>query len=96
MEAGISIHTQIVCCPGYNDGEVLEQTYRDLEALAPMVETMAVVPVGITKHREHLTPMRLFSKPEAAAIVDKVTVWQQGCRKNLENPSFIWEMSFIY
>lgn len=47
MEAGISIHTQIVCCPGYNDGEVLEQTYRDLEALAPMVETMAVVPVGL-------------------------------------------------
>lgn len=34
VEAGISIHTQIVCCPGYNDGEVLEQTYRDLEALA--------------------------------------------------------------
>ena len=89
VEAGISIHTQIVCCPGYNDGEVLEQTYRDLEALAPMVETMAVVPVGITKHREHLTPMRLFSKPEAAAIVDKVTVWQQECRKKF-GKSFVY------
>ena len=89
VEAGISIHTQIVCCPGYNDGEVLEQTYRDLEALAPMVETMAVVPVGITKHREHLTPMRLFSKPEAAAIVDKVTVWQQECREKF-GKSFVY------
>ena len=89
VEAGISIHTQIVCCPGYNDGEVLEQTYRDLEALAPMVETMAVVPVGITKHREHLTPMRLFSKPAAAAIVDQVTVWQQECRKRF-GKSFVY------
>lgn len=62
VDAGISIHTQIVCCPGYNDGEVLEQTYNDLLALVPMVETMAVVPVGITKHRENLTPMRLFSR----------------------------------
>lgn len=88
-EAGISIHTQIVCCPGYNDGEVLEQTYHDLKALAPMVETMAVVPVGITKHREHLTPMRLFSKAEAAAIVDKVTVWQQECREKF-GKSFIY------
>lgn len=89
VEAGISIHTQIVCCPGYNDGEVLEQTYRDLEALAPMVETMAVVPVGITKHREQLTPMRLFSKAEAAAIVDQVTVWQQECREKF-GKSFIY------
>ncbi|MCD8359805.1 MAG: DUF512 domain-containing protein, partial [Acidaminococcaceae bacterium] len=88
-EAGISIHTQIVCCSGYNDGKVLEQTYHDLKALAPMVETMAVVPVGITKHREHLTPMRLFSKTEAAAIVDKVTVWQQECREKF-GKSFIY------
>lgn len=54
-----------------------------------MVETMAVVPVGITKHREHLTPMRLFSKPEAAAIVDKVTVWQQECREKF-GKSFVY------
>lgn len=89
VDAGISIHTQIVCCPGYNDGEVLEQTYNDLLALAPMVETMAVVPVGITKHRENLTPMRLFSQGEAAAIVDKVTKWQQECREKFRK-------SFIY
>lgn len=50
---------------------------------------MAVVPVGITKHREHLTPMRLFSKPEAAAIVDKVTVWQQECREKF-GKSFVY------
>lgn len=89
IAAGISIHTQIVCCPGYNDGEVLEQTYLDLAALAPMVETMAVVPVGITKHRKHLTPMRLFSSEEAAVIVDKVTEWQHECREKF-GKSFIY------
>ena len=46
FEAGITVHTQIVCCPGYNDGEVLKRTYADLRALAPNVETMAVVPAG--------------------------------------------------
>ena len=56
FEAGITVHTQIVCCPGYNDGEVLKRTYADLRALAPNVETMAVVPVGLTKNRAHLTP----------------------------------------
>lgn len=89
VDAGIAIHTQIVCCPGYNDDEVLEQTYQDLVALAPMVETMAVVPVGITKHREHLTPMRLFTPAEAAAIVDKVTCWQRECREKF-GKSFIY------
>ncbi len=89
VDAGIAIHTQIVCCPEYNDGEVLEQTYRDLVALAPMVETMAVVPVGITKHRENLTPMRLFTRSEAEKIVNTVTEWQRECRQKF-GKSFIY------
>ena len=89
FDAGITVHTQIVCCPGYNDGDVLERTYADLRALAPMVETMAVVPVGLTKNRAHLTPLRLFTPQEAREIVTTVTEWQQECRQSL-GKSFVY------
>ncbi len=89
FDAGITVHTQIVCCPGYNDGDVLKRTYADLRALAPMVETMAVVPVGLTKNRAHLTPLRLFTPEEACEIVTTVTEWQQECRQSL-GKSFVY------
>lgn len=89
LEAGIQIHTQIVCCPGYNDGEVLKRTFADLYALHPGVLTMAVVPVGLTKHREHLHPMRTFTPQEAAEIVDAVSVWQKQCREET-GKSFVY------
>lgn len=89
LEAGIQIHTQIVCCPGYNDGEVLKRTFADLYALHPGVLTMAVVPVGLTKHREHLHPMRTFTPLEAAEIVDAVSGWQKQCREET-GKSFVY------
>lgn len=79
--AGIEVHTQIVCCPGYNDGEILAKSFHDLYARHPHVLTMAVVPVGITKHREGLHPLRTFTKEEAAALIDQVTPWQCQCRE---------------
>ena len=79
--AGIEVHTQIVCCPGYNDGEILAKSFHDLYARHPHVLTMAVVPVGITKHREGLHPLRTFTKEEAAALIDQVTPWQRKCRE---------------
>lgn len=79
--AGIEVHTQIVCCPGYNDGAILTKSFEDLYARHPHVLTMAVVPVGITKHREGLHPLRTFTKEEAAALIDQVTPWQQQCRE---------------
>lgn len=81
LDAGIEIHTQIVCCPGYNDGEVLAKSFADLYALHPGVLTMAVVPVGITKHREQLADLATFTKEQAAALVEQVTPWQERCRK---------------
>lgn len=81
LAAGIEIHTQIVCCPGYNDGEVLAKSFADLYALHPGVLTMAVVPVGITKHREKLVDLATFTKEQAAALVEQVTPWQERCRK---------------
>ena len=79
--AGIEVHTQIVCCPGYNDGVILAKSFQDLYARHPHVLTMAVVPVGITKHREGLHPLRTFTKEEAAALIDQVTPWQRQCRE---------------
>lgn len=89
LDAGIQVHTQIVCCPGYNDGKILQKSFEDLYALHPGVLTMAVVPVGLTKNREHLHPMRTFTAEESAAIVDSVTAWQKKCREET-GKSFIY------
>lgn len=89
LEAGIQVHTQIVCCPGYNDGEVLVKTFTDLYARHPGVLTMAVVPVGLTKNRDHLHELRTFTKEEAAAVVEQVTAWQERCRQET-GKSFVY------
>lgn len=89
LEAGIQVHTQIVCCPGYNDGEVLAKTFIDLYARHPGVLTMAVVPVGLTKNRDHLHELRTFTKEEAAAVVEQVTAWQERCRQET-GKSFVY------
>ena len=67
--AGIRINCQLVLCPGWNDGEELEKTIEDLTALES-VGCIAAVPVGLTKYREGLTPLRLFDKEGAAAVID--------------------------
>ena len=87
--AGIHIHAQIVCCPGWNDGTVLEKSYRDLEAMADYVEDMAIVPVGITKNKTGLPDLRLFDREDAAVVVETVTCWQAECRRKLGR-------SFVY
>ena len=80
---GISVHTQIVLCPEFNDGAVLEKTFADLFSLAPMVETMAVVPVGLTKNRKDLPQVRLFTPEEAQKIIEQVDLWQIMCRQKI-------------
>ena len=71
-KAGIHMCCQLVLCPGWNDEEELERSMRDLAALAPLVESVAVVPVGLTKHREGLTKLRPFTAEEAEAVLDAV------------------------
>ena len=89
IDNGITIHTQVVLCPGFNDGKILEKTFKDLVALAPMVETIAVVPVGLTKNREGLPDIRLFTSIEAQNIILQVEKWQDECREKL-GKSFIY------
>ena len=72
--AGIRLHTQIVVCPGINDGEVLERTIADLKALSLNVLSVAVVPVGLTRHREGLYPLTPVDGEHARrtiALVDR-------------------------
>lgn len=69
---GIALHTQIVLCPGINDGPALEQTVRDLGTLAPAVQSIAIVPVGLTRFREGLFPLRRFTSEEALGIIASV------------------------
>jgi putative radical SAM enzyme (TIGR03279 family) len=59
---GIELHTQIVLCPEINDGEVLRQTLSELAGFYPHLRSVAVVPVGLTKHRDGLTPITPVTK----------------------------------
>ena len=68
-EAGLRLHTQIVLCPGWNDGPALEKTLADLSALYPAVESVAVVPVGLTRHRAGLTPLSPVDEAAARAAI---------------------------
>ncbi len=78
-EGGITLHTQIVLVPGYNDGAVLEGTLNDLEALYPAVATVAIVPVGLTKHRANLPPLREVTRDEAVQLVEQIGGRQRRC-----------------
>lgn len=71
-QAGIRIEGQLVLCPGINDGEELRRTMEDLAALIPAVESVAAVPVGLTRHREGLTELHGYTAQEAAAVIDAV------------------------
>ncbi len=72
-DAGIHMDCQLVVCPEWNDGEELLRSMQDLAALAPAVESVAVVPVGLTKYRDGLTPLRPFTEQESCRILDMVT-----------------------
>lgn len=76
----IQFQTQIVLCPGLNDGPHLDRTIQDLAGLHPSVLSIAVVPVGLTRHRERLYPLRPYTGPEAAGILEQVAAWQEKFR----------------
>lgn len=78
-EAGITMNCQIVLCPGVNDGKELERTINDLSALYPNVNSIAIVPVGITKHRDHLPHLEIFNKDTANEAIDLVEDLQKKC-----------------
>ncbi len=79
-DAGIKICAQIVLCRGINDGAELERTMHDLAALHPALESVSIVPAGLTKHRDGLYPLSLFTPEECRAVVGQVTAFGDACR----------------
>ena len=71
-DAGLRLNTQLVLCPGINDGEQLRYSLEKLRELVPALQSIAAVPVGLTAHREGLEPLRSYSKDEAAAVIDTI------------------------
>jgi putative radical SAM enzyme (TIGR03279 family) len=76
-KAGIRMHAQIVLCPDLNDDAHLERTVFELAPLHPRVATTAIVPVGLTRHRERLPALRSLTADEARALVARVDQWQR-------------------
>ncbi|MBD3349796.1 MAG: DUF512 domain-containing protein [Candidatus Eisenbacteria bacterium] len=76
-DSGIELHTQIVVVPGMNDGDVLSKTLDDVAAMRA-VSSVAVVPVGLTAHREGLTPLEPVDAALASSIIEEVEGRQEG------------------
>ncbi len=80
-EAGIALCTQIVLCKGLNDGAELDRSMRDLARLYPALRSCAIVPVGLTRYREGLYPLELFSPAECAAVINQVNAFGDACKQ---------------
>lgn len=75
----IEMNGQIVCCKGVNDGAELRRSIEDLMQYLPYMRSVSVVPAGITKYRENLYPLELFTKEEAGEVIDLIESYQQKC-----------------
>jgi len=78
-EAGIAMNCQLVLCPGYNDGDELRRSLNDLTAM-PSVQSIAAVPVGLSKHREGLEKLQKFEKETAEAVLDIMDEYRESGR----------------
>ena len=76
-EGGIHMNGQIVLCKGVNDGEELERSIRDLTKYLPYLQSVSVVPVGLTKYRNGLYPLEPFSREDAIKVLDTIENWQK-------------------
>ena len=80
-EAGIMMNGQIVLCRGVNDGEELDRSIRDLVTLMPELQSVSVVPVGLTRYRDGLSPLEPFTKEDACKVLDLIHSWQEKLLK---------------
>ena len=76
-QGGIEMNGQIVLCKGVNDGDELERSIRDLTSYLPLLKSVSVVPVGLTKFRSGLYPLDPFTKEDAREVLDIIHRWQE-------------------
>ncbi|NBJ94274.1 DUF512 domain-containing protein [Parablautia muri] len=77
-EAGITMNGQIVLCKGVNDGEELKFSIRKLSEYIPVLESVSVVPAGLTKYREGLYPLETFTAKDAGEVLETIHLFQEG------------------
>src|SRR5689334_17767635 len=94
---GIQSHTQLVLCPGVNDGPALEQSVRDLAALYPDVRSVSAVPVGLTSQRRKILDpaLRSYREDEARATLAHIAQLQKEYRKKL-GVNFVYASDEFY
>jgi putative radical SAM enzyme (TIGR03279 family) len=93
--AGITLHGQVVLCPGLNDGEHLDRTIEDMAAFHPHVASLAVVPVGLTNHRKNLPELTPFSPEIARQTIAHIHRVQRRLKKDLGS-NFVFLGDEIY
>ncbi len=94
VRAGITLHTQIVLCPGLNDGNVLERTISDLASLFPGVQTVAIVPVGLTRFRAGLPKIEPVLPEYAAGLIQEIRPFQAQLRERLGREALLLSDEF--
>ena len=77
VEAGIVMNGQIVLCKGWNDGEELERSLKDLYGYLPNLQSVSIVPVGLSKFRDGLEPLEPFTPEDAKEVILQVQKWQE-------------------
>lgn len=80
-DAGITLNTQLVLCPGINDGKELEFSLKQLFKLYPAVQSVAAVPVGLSDHREKLYPLEAYTPETAAGVIDTIDRYNEEFRR---------------
>lgn len=80
-DAGIVMNGQIVLCKGINDGKELERSISDLSNFLPLLQSVSIVPVGLSRHREGLYPLEPFTKEDAKEVLAMVHQWQEKAMK---------------
>lgn len=80
-EADVEYHTQVVLCPGLNDGTELDRTIQDIISMQPYAKTLGIVPVGLTKFRGNCYPLKTFDADGAKKVIEQVRHWQEKMRK---------------
>ena len=88
-EANITMNCQIVACPDINDGKELDRTMDDLLKMHPAVNSVSVVPIGVTKFRDGLYPLRPYTSDEAERLITQVESFGEVCRKTI-GTSLVW------
>ncbi|MCX6346196.1 MAG: DUF512 domain-containing protein [Armatimonadetes bacterium] len=94
-KARISLHTQIVLCPGINDGKHLDRSIRDLADRYPTVQSIAIVPAGLSAHRGDKTQIDSIERYYSGCIIKKVKVWQLLCMHE-KGTRLVWPADEFY